>query len=80
MAKVFTKIMTRAVLTLLLMVSATTAWADKSGSCGTGVTYKYVSSSQTIIISGKGAMRDYSGIEEERPWEIVTWRMGNESN
>ena len=53
-------LMTRAALTLLvMMLTATTAWADDSGSCGNNVTYKYSESTHTLTISGSGAMENY---------------------
>ena len=52
--------MTRAALMLLvMMLTATTAWADDSGSCGNNVTYKYSESTHTLTISGEGAMENY---------------------
>ena len=41
------------------------AIADASGSCGTNVTYTFVSSTGTLTIQGSGAMRDYSS---SAPW------------
>ena len=53
-------LMTRAALTLLvMMLTATTAWADDSGECGNGVTYYYKESTNTLTISGEGAMENY---------------------
>ena len=53
-------LMTRVALTLLvMMLTATTAWADDSGSCGNNVTYKYSESTHTLTISGSGAMQNY---------------------
>ena len=53
-------LMTRVALTLLVMtLTATTAWADDSGSCGNNVTYKYSESTHTLTISGSGAMENY---------------------
>ena len=58
-------LMTRVALMLLvMMLTATTAWADDSGSCGNNVTYKYSESTHTLTISGSGAMQDYS----TTPW------------
>ena len=52
--------MTRAALTLLvMMLTTTTAWADDSGSCGNNVTYQYSESTHTLTISGSGAMENY---------------------
>ena len=59
-------LMTRVALTLLvMMLTATTAWADDSGSCGNNVTYKYSESTHTLTISGSGAMQNYDGTP---PW------------
>ena len=56
-------LMTRAALTLLvMMLTATTAWADDSGECGEGVTYYYNASTHTLTISGEGDI-------VMRPWE-----------
>ena len=58
-------LMTRVALTLLvMMLTATTAWADDSGECGEGVTYYYNASTHTLTISGSGAMQDY----DKSPW------------
>ncbi len=51
----------------LLLTAVTGAWADDSGSCGTGVSYSYVESTHTLTISGTGAMTDYDD-PSERPW------------
>ena len=45
----------------LLCLAFTSAWADYSGSCGTGVTYNYVESTHTLTISGSGEIGT-------RPW------------
>ena len=50
-----------------MLTAVSGAWADESGSCGTGVTYSYVSSTQTLTISGSGAMADHS-LENPLPW------------
>ena len=53
-------LMTRAAMTLLMMMlTATTAWAYDSGSCGDNVTYYYSESTHTLTISGSGAMENY---------------------
>ena len=54
------------ILTMLL-TAVSGAWADDSGSCGTDVTYSYVSSTQTLTISGTGAMTDYDS--DNQPWK-----------
>ncbi|MBR3454744.1 MAG: leucine-rich repeat protein [Bacteroidaceae bacterium] len=58
----------RAAITLIVMLlTATGAWADESGKCGERVEYHYNESTQTLTITGDGEMYDYnSGI---RPWE-----------
>lgn len=59
-------LMTRVALTLLvMMLTATTAWADDSGSCGNNVTYKYSESTHTLTISGSGTMENY---DDTSPW------------
>ena len=61
--------MSRKLLSLLVLLTvATGAWADDSGSCGTGVTYSYVESTHTLTISGTGAMTNYNHTVD-RPWD-----------
>ena len=56
-------LMTRVALMLLvMMLTATTAWADDSGECGEGVTYYYNASTHTLTISGEGDI-------VMRPWD-----------
>ena len=63
-------LMTRVALTLLvMMLTATTAWADDSGSCGNNVTYKYSESTHTLTISGSGAMENYG--TPTPPWHYA---------
>ncbi len=53
---------------LIVAICATTlAWADASGSCGSNVTYSFVSSTGTLTISGTGDMYSYSA-GSDRPW------------
>ena len=52
----------------LLCLTFTSARADSSGSCGTNVTYSYNESTQTLTISGTGAMEDYES-SSEKPWD-----------
>ena len=60
-------LMTRAALTLLMMMlTAATAWADDSGSCGDNVTYYYSESTHALTISGSGAMLNYGSTP---PWK-----------
>ena len=50
-----------------MLTAVSGAWADASGSCGTDVTYSYVSSTKILTISGTGEMTDYN-IPSNRPW------------
>ena len=50
-----------------MLTAVSGAWADASGSCGTAVTWSYVESTQTLTISGTGAMADYNN-PLDRPW------------
>ena len=59
---------------MLVMLTATTAWADDSGTCGAAgnennVTWSFVSSTQTLTISGSGPMADFSNVNEDQPWK-----------
>ena len=55
---------------LILALGAGSALADKSGSCGTGVSYSFVSSTGTLTISGSGAMYgDY--VQTSTPWYSI---------
>ena len=56
-----------AMLLLVMLLTATTAWADDSGYCGTYVTYSYSELSHTLTIRGSGAMYDYNNLSG-RPW------------
>ena len=51
----------------MLLTAVSGAWADASGSCGTGVTWLYVESTQALTISGSGAMTDYNF--NNQPWK-----------
>ena len=44
---------------LALVASVSSAWADANGTCGTNLTWSYVESTNTLTISGSGAMYDY---------------------
>ena len=63
--------MARVAMLLLVVFTSMGAWADESGSCGDGVTYTYVSDTNTLIISysdsGSGAMADYTQ-QDQAPW------------
>lgn len=45
-------------------------FADKTGTCGENVNWTYVEASQTLTISGTGAMTDYKYMEST-PWKKV---------
>ena len=63
--------MTRVAMLLIVVFTSMGAWADESRSCGDGVTYTYVSDTNTLIISysgsGSGAMADYTQ-QDQAPW------------
>ena len=46
------------------------AFADDSGKCGDNLTWTYVEATQTLTISGSGAMYDYSynSYSNYSPW------------
>lgn len=73
----------RAALTLLLAsLTSVGAWADEGGTCGEGLTYTYVESTNTLTISGTGAMEDYDFFYSS-PWysycdEITTLNIGDD--
>ena len=54
-------------LILLISMISTKALADASGYCGDNVTWTYVEATQTLTISGSGAMNDYNG-STSVPW------------
>ena len=58
--------MKKQLLLFVSMLLPMVAMADDSGSCGTNVTYTYVSSTSTLTIQGSGAMSDYSS--NGAPW------------
>ncbi len=47
-------------LILLISMISTKAFADDSGICGDNLTWTYVEATQTLTISGSGAMKNYS--------------------
>jgi hypothetical protein len=55
------------VMSFLLLLSVTPAFADSSGPCGTSVTYSYTTSNNRLTISGSGLMYDYLS-NGEQPW------------
>ena len=59
--------MKKQLLSIILALLPMLAMADANGSCGTNVTYTFVSSTGTLTIQGSGAMRDYSS-SSSAPW------------
>lgn len=59
--------MKKQMLLLAMMLLPVLAWADDSGSCGDNVTWTYVETTRTLIISGTGDMYDFSSSSE--PWK-----------
>ena len=57
--------MKKQLLLFLFALLPMLAMADDSGSCGTNVTYTYVSSTKTLTIQGSGAMEYY---DSDTPW------------
>ena len=57
------KLLSLFILTLLPLIAS----ADDSGSCGENVTYTYVESTKTLIISGTGDMTDFA-VNATKPW------------
>ena len=55
-------------LILLISMISTKALADASGSCGDNVTWTYVEATQTLTISGSGAMYNYDYSSTHSPW------------
>ena len=60
--------MKKQLLLFLFAVLPLLAMADKSGKCGTGVTYTYYESSNKLVISGSGAMVNYEYSVNSTPW------------
>ena len=58
--------MKKQLLSIILALLPMLAMADDSGSCGTNVTYTFVSSTGTLTIQGSGAMTNYES--DTRPW------------
>ena len=58
--------MKKQILLFLFALLPMLAMADDSGSCGTNVTYTFVSSTGTLTIQGSGAMTNYYSISI--PW------------
>jgi hypothetical protein len=63
--------MKKTILLFILMLLPIMSWADDSGECGNGVTYKYVESTHILTISktgvGTGDMSNYSDMHPA-PW------------
>lgn len=59
--------MKQSLLFLILAILPIIAMADDSGSCGDNVTYNYVESTHTLIISGTGEMSSFSSYYD-LPW------------
>ena len=72
MATIKKRMILRAAAIALMLLMATTAWADANGSCGENVTYSFVKSTGTLTISGSGAMADYD-VDNGKfaPWDDV---------
>ena len=55
------------ILTLILFLATTiVSWADDSGTCGENLIWTYVESTNTLTISGSGAMKNY--FSSNYPW------------
>ena len=59
--------MKKQLLSIILALLPMLAMADASGSCGTNVTYTFVSSTGTLTIQGSGRMTDYY-YSSDIPW------------
>ena len=68
------KTMKKLLFIFTLMVLPLVASADDSGSCGDNVTYTYVEATNTLTISGTGAMTNYSNsyyyYTADTPWRL----------
>ena len=63
--------MKKNVLIIILLLSSVFAKADKSGSCGEGLSYYFDEANSTLTISGIGSMDNYShdpSSSEKSPW------------
>ena len=58
--------MKKQILLFVLMLLPMVASADDSGSCGSFVTYTYIESTKTLIISGTGGINEYYSVSA--PW------------
>ena len=61
--------MKKQLILFLMMLLPMAAWADDSGTCGDNVTWTYEEATQTLTISGSGAMYDYNLFT---PWRNYT--------
>ncbi len=59
--------MKKQLLSIILALLPMLAMADANGSCGTNVTYTFVSSTGTLTIQGSGAMTNYY-LSSDTPW------------
>ena len=59
--------MKKQLLSIILALLPMLAMADANGSCGTNVTYTFVSSTGTLTIQGSGAMTNYYS-SSDTPW------------
>ena len=86
MKKTITFFLTRVAMmlvTLILALTTQTARADENGTCGAtdnedNVTWTYVESTNTLTISGTGAMMDY--IHEDDVYQPWYWFRGDIEN
>ncbi len=58
------------IILLLIMCLPMMAWADQSGTCGENLTWTYVESTNTLTISGTGAMYQYTQ-SDRYPWKSL---------
>ena len=58
--------MKKQLLFLVVMLLPLVANADRSGTCGNNLAWTYIEATQTLTISGWGAMKDYSNVNT--PW------------
>ena len=60
--------MKRVLFVITFLAATLVVWADDSGKCGANLTWTYVSSTNTLTISGSGALYTHSNLFEEYPW------------
>jgi hypothetical protein len=62
--------MKKQILLFMLALLPIVVWADASGTCGTNLTWTYEEATQTLTISGAGAMKDFLlGSSNTAPWK-----------